>query len=61
MLQTFMWSSSDWVEDMIMVGSVIIDKAGMNDQSAAGYNDEQAATTEYSAEQAGMNDPKPAK
>lgn len=74
-----MWSSRDWVEDMIMVGSFIMDKAGMNDQSAAGYYDEQADmndhnatipnqrnaeqadTTEYSMEQAGMNDPKPAK
>lgn len=37
-----MWVSSDWVEDMIMMGSIIMGKADRNDQQAAGYNVEQA-------------------
>lgn len=48
-LQTLMWVSSDWVEDMIMMGSIIMGKADRNDQQAAGYNVEQADMHDHNA------------
>lgn len=41
--------SSDWVEGMIMMGSIIMGKADRNDQQAAGYDVEQADMDDHNA------------
>lgn len=47
--RTFMWSSPDWVEDMIMVESIIMDKADMNDLYMAEFNLEQEDMDDHNA------------